>query len=170
MEAFKVNVDLILLHMDHEYKGLHLHSYQMEQRGDELLLMKFKGGLFNRKLTANQYVGLHLVVVFKWNRGGMSFCLWSLRGDYLIENWLPIRGIIGIQLAEPWGNEGSDEFCGTTKIFWPSSPLLPGNKQSIITSPKVKYFSLSYASLSWMKTWCYEAAKVTAWSDFWALD
>ena len=40
MEAFKVNVDLILLHMDHQYKGLHLHSYQMEQRGDELLLMK----------------------------------------------------------------------------------------------------------------------------------
>lgn len=54
MEAFKVNVDLILLHMDHQYKGLHLHSFQMEQRGDELLLMKFKGGLFNRKLTANQ--------------------------------------------------------------------------------------------------------------------
>lgn len=111
-----------------------------------------------------------MYIVFKWNREGMSFCLWSLRGDYLIENWLPIRGIIGIQLAEPWGNEGSDEFCGTTKIFWPSSPLLPGNKQSIITSPKVKYFSLSYASLSWMKTWCTEAAKVTAWSDFWALD
>ena len=70
-----------------------------------------------------------IYVVFKWNRGGMSFCLWSLRGDYLIENWLPIRAIIGIQLTEPWGNEGSDEFCGTTKIFWPSSPLLPGNKQ-----------------------------------------
>ena len=75
MEAFKVHVDLILLHMDHQYKGLHLHSFQMEQRGDELLLMKFKGGLFNRKLTT------------------------------------------GILLTEPWGNKGSDEFCGTTKIF-----------------------------------------------------
>ena len=54
MEAFKVNVYLILLHMDHQYKGLHLHSFQMEQRGDDLLLMKFKRGLFNRKLTANR--------------------------------------------------------------------------------------------------------------------
>lgn len=52
MEAFKVNVDLILLHMDHQYKGLHLHSFQMEQRGDELLLMKLI--IVNRKLTANQ--------------------------------------------------------------------------------------------------------------------
>ena len=34
--------------------GLHLRSFQMEQRGDEFLLMKFKGGLFDRKLTANQ--------------------------------------------------------------------------------------------------------------------
>ena len=75
MEAFKVNVDFILLHMDHQYKGLHLHSFQMEQRGDELLLMKFKGGLFNRKLTANQYMWGCIYVVFKWNRGGMSFCL-----------------------------------------------------------------------------------------------
>ena len=165
MEAFKVNVDLILLHIDHQYKGLHLHSFQMEQRGDELLLMKFKGDYSIENWLPISMWGC-IYVVFKWNRGGMSFCLWSLRGDYLIENWLPIRGIIGILLTEPWGNEGSDEFCGTTKIFWPSSPLLPGNKQSIITSPKVKYFSLSYASLSWMKTWCTEAAKVTAWSDF----
>ena len=42
MEAFKVNVDLILLRMDHQYVGLHLHSFQMEQRRDELLLMKLK--------------------------------------------------------------------------------------------------------------------------------
>ena len=40
MEAFKVNVDLMLLHMDHQYKGLHLHSFQMEQT--------------IKKLTANQ--------------------------------------------------------------------------------------------------------------------
>ena len=44
MEAFKVNVDLILLHMDHQYKGLHLHSFQMEQREDELLLTTFLRG------------------------------------------------------------------------------------------------------------------------------
>lgn len=79
MEAFKVNVDLILLHMDHQYKGLHLHSYQMEQRGDELLLMKFKGGLFNRKLTANQYVGLHLRS-FQMEQRGDEFLLMKFKG------------------------------------------------------------------------------------------
>ena len=123
-----MSVDLILLHMDHQYKGLHLHSFQMEQRGDELLLMKFKGDyLIENWLPISMWGCIY--VVFKGIRGGMSFCLWSLRGDYLIENWLPIRGIIGILMTEPWGNEGSDEFCGITKIFWPSSPLLPGNKQ-----------------------------------------
>ena len=77
--------------MDHQYKGLHLHSFQMEQRGDELLLMKFKGDYSIENWLPISMWGC-IYVVFKWNREGMSCCLWSLRGDCLIEYWLPIRG------------------------------------------------------------------------------
>ena len=55
--------------------GLHLCSFQMDQRGDEFLLMKFKGGLFNRKLTANQGYLIGILMTEPWgNEESDEFC------------------------------------------------------------------------------------------------